>query len=144
MMRYSDTEWLDITIHFYFKYLESEGTTLGLTYFKGVSAQNFILWGIKPFRSPNNSPSTLDSFSTSEEGSTLKCNLLLAKTSAVQECSKGQVQVGTSDSIQEAREHSLRQASEARSIEEREDDVLWRELGFVEGCFKQASEKYLQ
>lgn len=37
------------------------------------------------FPGPNNSLSTLDSFSTSKEGSILKCNTLLAKTSAGQE-----------------------------------------------------------
>lgn len=77
------------------------------------------------FPSPQNSPSTLDSFSTSKQGSVLKCNILLAKTSAGQECSKGQVQGETCDSAQEAGAHS----SGFRSQEHREQG---REVSYKE------------
>ena len=116
MMRHSFTEWLDTTTHFYFKYLESRDTTLGLDIFQGYVSPEPHFIRHQAFPSPDNSPSTLDSFSTSKQGSVLMCNILFAKTSARQECTKGQVQVETCDSVQEAGTVSP-QASEARSTE---------------------------
>lgn len=114
-MRHSDTEWLDVTTHFYFKYLESKGPTLGLDIFQEYFSPELPFMRHQAFPSPNNSLSTLDPFCTSKEGSVWKCNILLAKTSAGQERSKVQVQVQTSDSIQELESTLLRQAAEARS-----------------------------
>ena len=92
---HSHTEWLGRTTHFSFKYLESKDTTLGPDILQKYFSPELHFMRHQAFPRPNNSPSTLDSFSTSKQGSVLECNTWLARTSARQGCSKGQVQVET-------------------------------------------------
>lgn len=67
MMRHSDTEWLDVTTHFYFKYLESKGPTLGLDIFQEYFSPELPFMRHQAFPSPNNSLSTLDPFCTRKD-----------------------------------------------------------------------------
>lgn len=116
-MRHWYTERMDTTTHFYFKYLESQGTTLGLVIFQEYFSPELHFMRHQAFPSPNNSPSTLDAFSTSKKGSILKCNILLAKTSASQECSRGRFKWRLLIPRRKLESTVFRQAPEARSIE---------------------------
>lgn len=71
---HSHTGWLDRTTHFYFKYFEIKNTTLGPDILQEYFSPEPHFMRHQAFPSPQNSPSTLDSFSISKQGSVLKCN----------------------------------------------------------------------